>query len=159
MAGTTWVGGWGAGTGGQVLLQRLVAQFTSCLPTLYTTPHNATQHRTTPHHHTTLHYTTQHHATPRHTTQHHTLPPTLPHHTLSTHPRSWSKPESDELLRRKLLLGYYLLRDPAFARHTLPALRRWGGVAARLPLAGWAAGRLVEIVEGAQQLYSYTAAS
>lgn len=73
--------------------------------------------------------------------------------------RRWGREEQDELTRRKLLLAYYLLRDPLFARYTGPALRRWQGLAGRVPLAGWLTDKLVELVGGVQQYYSYTAAS
>lgn len=80
----------------------------------------------------------------------------LPH---CPHPGRWGPEERDELTRRKLLLLYYLLRDPLFARHTAPALRRWQGLVGRLPLAGWLTDKVVEVVLGMQQYYSYTAAS
>ena len=54
---------------------------------------------------------------------------------------------------------YYLLRDPLFARHTGPALRRCESLLGRVPLAGWATSKLVELVAGIQQYYTYTAAS
>lgn len=73
--------------------------------------------------------------------------------------RRWSREERDELTRRKLLLAYYLLRDPLFAHATGPALARWQGIVGRLPLAGWVSGKLVELVCGIQHYYTYTAAS
>jgi hypothetical protein len=71
----------------------------------------------------------------------------------------WRREDLDELTRRKLLLGYYLLRDPMFGRWTVRGLRRWERVVERVPLVGWMTGKGVEILVGAQQLYSYTCAS
>ncbi|KAL6769973.1 hypothetical protein ACKKBG_A33090 [Auxenochlorella protothecoides x Auxenochlorella symbiontica] len=67
--------------------------------------------------------------------------------------------ESEELLRRRTSLLFYLLRDPVFASHTRPALGRLAGKLERVPLVGWGGGRLLEILDGMQQLYSYTSAS
>ncbi|GAB4813584.1 hypothetical protein N2152v2_000630 [Parachlorella kessleri] len=71
----------------------------------------------------------------------------------------WTADEKDELTRRKLLLIYYLLRDPLFCRYTGPAVNKWQGLIGRLPLAGWLSGKVVEILMGMQQYYTYTAAS
>lgn len=67
--------------------------------------------------------------------------------------------EMDELTRRKLKLVFYLVRDPFFSRITKVGLEKGEGVFSRIPLAGWATTKAVEIIGGAQQLYSYTAAS
>ena len=71
----------------------------------------------------------------------------------------FTEPEREELARRRAALLYYLLRDPLFARRTRPARGR--GVAARggAPGLGWAGAKLLEIVDGMQQLYTYTSAS
>lgn len=72
---------------------------------------------------------------------------------------SWRRDEADELTRRKLLLLYYLARDPFFARFTRPAIERWEKRLGRLPLVGWLASKAAEVIVGAQKYYSYTAAS
>lgn len=71
----------------------------------------------------------------------------------------WRREDLDELTRRKLLLVYYLMRDPMFGRWTVRGLRRWERMVERVPLVGWMTGKGVEILVGAQQLYSYTCAS
>lgn len=54
---------------------------------------------------------------------------------------------------------YYLLRDPLFARYTGPAVQRWQGLMGRLPLVGRLSDKVVDILLGMQQYYTYTAAS
>jgi peroxin-16 len=68
--------------------------------------------------------------------------------------------ELDEITRRKLLLLYYLLRDPMFSKTTHPAMLAWIRATSRIPLVGrpWAGIQryLVGLVTGIQKYYSYT---
>lgn len=72
---------------------------------------------------------------------------------------AWRRDEADELTRRKLLLLYYLLRDPFFSRFTGPAVERWQGRLGRVPLVGWITDKAAELLLGVQKYYTYTAAS
>lgn len=74
---------------------------------------------------------------------------------------SWRRDESDELTRRKLLLVYYVLRDPFFGRFTGPAVERWHQRLGRLPLplVGWVADKAAELLVGVQKYYTYTSGS
>ena len=71
----------------------------------------------------------------------------------------WTREEADELTRRKLLLLYYLARDPFFSRYTRPAIEKWTKALRWIPLAGWIGDKAAEVLFGAQRYYTYTAAS
>jgi peroxin-16 len=75
------------------------------------------------------------------------------------HAVQWRREELDELTRRKLLLLYYLIRDPFFHSVTLPRLKSFVAAAGRVPLFGRVAEKVLEILVGAQRYYTYTAAS
>ncbi len=63
------------------------------------------------------------------------------------------------MTRRKLMLAYYLLRDPLFARHTRPVVERWRGRLGAIPLVGLLADKAAEILLSIQGYYTYTSAS
>jgi len=72
---------------------------------------------------------------------------------------AWTPAERSERARRRLALLYYLLRSPAFEGVTRPMLQRAQGVLSYVPLVGSITGKGLEIMEGIQQYYTYTAAS
>jgi hypothetical protein len=73
----------------------------------------------------------------------------------------WNRDEMDEITRRKLLLLFYLIRDPLFASMTRPVIQRLVSVSRRVPLLpiGWISERLVDLLDGIQKYYTYTSAS
>ncbi|KAI8107363.1 hypothetical protein M9434_004297 [Picochlorum sp. BPE23] len=72
---------------------------------------------------------------------------------------AWNREEMDELSRRKMLLLFYLLRDPLFRKVTRPAMYTWLRTTKRVPLVSWLSEKLTEFTEGIQKYYTYTAAS
>ena len=71
----------------------------------------------------------------------------------------WSEAEQRELLRRKLLLLYYLIRSPMYETAVRQAVQRVQGVCSYVPLVRSVVDKGVEILEGVQSYYTYTAAS
>ncbi len=71
----------------------------------------------------------------------------------------WSELEQRELMRRKMLLLYYLIRSPMYELATRRAVLRVQGVANYVPLLRSLVDKAVEILEGIQTYYTYTAAS
>lgn len=73
----------------------------------------------------------------------------------------WNRDEMDEITRRKLLLLFYLIRDPLFASMTRPVIQRLVSVSRRVPLLplGWISERMADLLDGIQKYYAYTAAS
>lgn len=71
----------------------------------------------------------------------------------------WSEAEQRELLRRKLLLMYYLIRSPMYEAAVRQAVHRVQGVCSYVPLLRSVVDKAVEILEGVQAYYTYTAAS
>ena len=71
----------------------------------------------------------------------------------------WGPRDLDEITRRKLLLMYYLLRDPLFGRTTRPALQACVRATSRIPLLSSLISLPVSLVEGIQRYYSYTSAA
>lgn len=71
----------------------------------------------------------------------------------------WTEVEQRELLRRKLLLLYYLIRSPMYEAAVRQAVHRVQGVCSYVPLLRTVVDKAVEILEGVQSYYTYTAAS
>lgn len=71
----------------------------------------------------------------------------------------WSEAEQRELLRRKLLLLYYLIRSPMYEAAVRQAVQRVQGVCSYIPLLRSVVDKGVEILAGVQTYYTYTAAS
>lgn len=71
----------------------------------------------------------------------------------------WSEVEQRELMRRKMLLLYYLIRSPMYELATRRAVLRVQGVASYVPLLRSLVDKAVEILEGIQAYYTYTSAS
>ena len=72
---------------------------------------------------------------------------------------AWNREEMDELSRRKVLLLFYLLRDPLFSKVTRPAMHTWLRTTKRVPLVSWLSEKVAEFTEGIQKYYTYTSAS
>ncbi|KAJ9539468.1 hypothetical protein OSB04_032201 [Centaurea solstitialis] len=72
---------------------------------------------------------------------------------------SLSEPEKDELRRRKLLLALYLMRDPCFGKYTRQRLESTEKTLEHVPVVGFLAGKLIELLVGAQTRYTYTSGS
>lgn len=70
-----------------------------------------------------------------------------------------SKKEKNELTRRQLLWALYLMRSPFFDRYTQRRLKRVEKTLAPVPLFGSLAGKAVELIQGVQAFYTYTAGS
>ncbi|KVH89152.1 Peroxisome membrane protein, Pex16 [Cynara cardunculus var. scolymus] len=72
---------------------------------------------------------------------------------------SLSVPEKDELRRRKLLLALYLMRDPCFGKYTRQRLESTEKTLEHVPVVGFLAGKLIELLVGVQTRYTYTSGS
>ncbi|XP_071736417.1 peroxisome biogenesis protein 16-like [Rutidosis leptorrhynchoides] len=70
-----------------------------------------------------------------------------------------SDPEKDELRRRKLLLAFYLMRDPCFSRYTRQKLVSTEKTLEHVPIVGFLAAKLIELLVGAQTRYTYMSGS
>lgn len=68
----------------------------------------------------------------------------------------WSPQELDELTKRKLLLVFYLIRDPVFGRVTLPIMQKWVQTVGRVPMVSWLSERFTDFIQGIQKYYTYT---
>nr|XP_043620852.1 peroxisome biogenesis protein 16 isoform X2 [Erigeron canadensis] len=68
-------------------------------------------------------------------------------------------PEKDELRRRKLLLALYLMRDPCFGRYTRQKLESTEKTLEYVPVFGFLAAKLIELLVGAQTRYTYMSGS
>jgi len=71
----------------------------------------------------------------------------------------WNPQELDELTRRKLLLVFYLIRDPVFGKVTLPVMQRWMQTVSRVPMLSWLSERFTDFIQGIQKYYTYTSAA
>ena len=71
----------------------------------------------------------------------------------------WNPQELDELTKRKLLLVFYLIRDPVFGKVTLPIMQKWVQMVSRVPMVSWLSERLVDFIQGIQKYYTYTSAA
>lgn len=70
-----------------------------------------------------------------------------------------STAEKDEVRRRKLLWVFYLMRDPFFNKYTRHRLEHAEKFLSPVPIVGFIAAKLVELLIGAQTRYTYTSAS
>lgn len=89
--------------------------------------------------------------------------PTLHHGSLallySMQTLRWTSSEVRELIRRRLLFLYYIIRSPFFDLYTRPPVERVQGWLHRIPLISSLSNKAVEILFGIQDLYTYTSAS
>ncbi|KAE9595556.1 hypothetical protein Lal_00030594 [Lupinus albus] len=67
--------------------------------------------------------------------------------------------ENDEVKRRKLLFVLYLMRDPFFSKYTRRRLESTEKVLEPLPIVGFLAAKIVELIIGAQTRYTYMSGS
>ncbi|KAG0491562.1 hypothetical protein HPP92_004607 [Vanilla planifolia] len=67
--------------------------------------------------------------------------------------------EKDEVKRRKLIWALYVLRDPFFTRHTKHRLEKADKYLNQVPFVGFFAGKIIELLLGAQTRYTYTSGS
>lgn len=70
-----------------------------------------------------------------------------------------SEPERDELRRRKLLLAFYLMRDPCFGKYTRQKLESTEKTLEHVPVVGFLTAKLIELLVGAQTRYTYMSGS
>ncbi|KAM7508717.1 hypothetical protein LguiA_019170 [Lonicera macranthoides] len=70
-----------------------------------------------------------------------------------------SDPEKHELKRRKLLWALYLMRDPFFSKYTRQRLESTEKILEPVPIVGFLAGKLIELLVGAQTRYTYMSGS
>ncbi|XP_060173814.1 peroxisome biogenesis protein 16-like isoform X1 [Lycium barbarum] len=70
-----------------------------------------------------------------------------------------SDSEKDELKRRRMLWALYLMWDPFFTKYTRQRLKSTQRLAQPVPILGFVAEKLVEIVIGVQSRYTYTSGS
>lgn len=71
----------------------------------------------------------------------------------------WSKPEMDELTRRKLVFVYFLIRDPFFGYVTRPIIERWLQTIKGIPLLSWLSEKMTELLYGVQKYHTYVSQS
>lgn len=71
----------------------------------------------------------------------------------------FSKSEKDELKRRKLLWVLYLMRDPFFSEYTRRRLESTQKIVEPVPVVGFFAEKLIELLIGAQTRYTYMSGS
>ncbi|XP_055817370.1 peroxisome biogenesis protein 16 isoform X2 [Solanum dulcamara] len=71
----------------------------------------------------------------------------------------FSKSEKDELKRRKLLWVLYLMRDPFFNKYTRRRLESTQKIVEPVPIVGFFAEKLIELLIGAQTRYTYMSGS
>ncbi|CAN4125758.1 unnamed protein product [Withania somnifera] len=71
----------------------------------------------------------------------------------------FSKAEKEELKRRKLLWVLYLMRDPFFSKYTRRRLERTQKIVEPVPVVGFFAEKLIELLIGAQTRYTYMSGS
>ncbi|XP_077246575.1 peroxisome biogenesis protein 16-like [Tasmannia lanceolata] len=67
--------------------------------------------------------------------------------------------EKNEVKKRKLLLAFYLMRDPFFSKYTRHHLENTEKLVITVPLARFIAAKFVELIVGAQARYTNTSAS
>lgn len=71
----------------------------------------------------------------------------------------FSKSEKDEVKRRKLLWVLYLMRDPFFSKYTRRRLESTRKTVEPVPVVGFFAEKLIELLIGAQTRYTYMSGS
>ncbi|KAF5175223.1 Peroxisome biogenesis protein [Thalictrum thalictroides] len=67
--------------------------------------------------------------------------------------------EKNEVKRRKLLLAFYLMRDPFFHKYTRQRFENTEKLLEHVPIVGFLTAKLVELVIGAQTRYTYMSGS
>ncbi|KAI3975063.1 hypothetical protein MKX01_005174 [Papaver californicum] len=72
---------------------------------------------------------------------------------------SFSASEKDEIKRRKMLLAFYLMRDPFFSRYTRKRLDTVERISEPIPIIGFLTAKIIELVIGAQTRYTYMSGS
>lgn len=70
-----------------------------------------------------------------------------------------SNPEKNELNRRKILWALYLMRDPFFCNYTRQRLESTERILQPIPVIGFLAAKLIELMVGAQTRYTYMSGS
>lgn len=70
-----------------------------------------------------------------------------------------SNPEKHELNRRKLLWALYLMRDPFFCKYSRQRLESTEKLLEPIPVIGFLAAKLIELMVGAQTRYTYMSGS
>ncbi|OVA12378.1 Peroxisome membrane protein [Macleaya cordata] len=70
-----------------------------------------------------------------------------------------SASEKDEIKRRKMLLAFYLMRDPFFSQYTRQRLETIEKVSEPVPIIGFLTAKLIELIIGAQTRYTYMSGS
>ncbi|KAE9605461.1 putative peroxisome membrane protein, Pex16 [Lupinus albus] len=70
-----------------------------------------------------------------------------------------SAPEKDEVKRRKLLFVLYLMRYPFFSKYTRQRLENTEKILEPLPIIGFLAAKIVELIVGSQTRYTYMSGS
>lgn len=70
-----------------------------------------------------------------------------------------SSPEKDELRRRKMLWALYLMRDPFFSKYTRQRLDSTERSLEPVPIIGFLAAKVIELLVGAQTRYTYMSGS
>ncbi|CAN4100752.1 unnamed protein product [Withania somnifera] len=71
----------------------------------------------------------------------------------------FSDSEKDELKRRRMLWALYLMRDPLFTKYTRQKLGSTQRLVQPVPILGFVAEKLIEILIGVQTRYTYTSGS
>ncbi|PHT30094.1 hypothetical protein CQW23_30295 [Capsicum baccatum] len=67
--------------------------------------------------------------------------------------------EKDELKRRRMLWALYLMRDPLFTKYTRRKLESTQRLVQTVPILGFVAEKLIEILIGVQTRFTYTSGS
>ncbi|XP_055832541.1 peroxisome biogenesis protein 16-like isoform X1 [Solanum dulcamara] len=70
-----------------------------------------------------------------------------------------SESEKDELKRRRMLWALYLMRDPLFTMYTRQRLESTQRLVQPIPILGFVAEKLIEILIGVQTRYTYISGS
>ncbi|XP_047321564.1 peroxisome biogenesis protein 16 isoform X2 [Impatiens glandulifera] len=67
--------------------------------------------------------------------------------------------ENDEMKRRKMLWALYLMRDPFFSKYTRQRVESTGKLMENVPILGFLAEKVTELIVGAQTRYTYMSGS
>ncbi|XP_006347232.1 peroxisome biogenesis protein 16-like isoform X1 [Solanum tuberosum] len=71
----------------------------------------------------------------------------------------FSDSEKDELKRRRMLWALYLMRDPLFTKYTRQRLESTQRLVQPIPILGFVAEKIIEILIGVQTRYTYISGS
>ncbi|XP_016445869.1 peroxisome biogenesis protein 16-like [Nicotiana tabacum] len=77
----------------------------------------------------------------------------------NNHRLQFSDSEKDELKRRRMLWALYLMRDPFFTKYTRQRLESTQRLVQPIPILGFVAEKLIEILIGVQTRYTYISGS